>query len=249
MSARYALAMRPARIARPFRPAGIKDFTYTYQPFNMTICHGVGGGINFYNEGGVPVGPSVIGSGSNAFSFNFSLSGMQTLINGGGAASNGGGVNNINVNEYTNLFDSYRLIGIEIKMIYSGNDVTANQTTNSLPTIMMVNDYDDSNNTSVASLLQYDSLKTFQMGSGNNNSWTWRMRPKLQASIQTTGGAVLSMTPSRGAWIDTLSPDAQYFGVKGYVDLQTVLTGGTSPTPMGFITFYVKAKVQFKNTK
>jgi len=156
-------------------------------------------------------------------------------------------VNNMNSADYTNLFDSYRIIGIDIKMIYSGNDVTASQTVNSLPTMMMVNDYDDSQNTTTASLLQYDSLKTFQMGSGNNNSWTWRMRPKLQASIQTTGGAVLSMTPARGAWIDTLTPDAQYFGVKGLVDLQTVLSG--TFTPMGFVTFYVKAKVQFKNTK
>lgn len=213
----------------------------------MTIAHGTGGGINFYNEGGVPAAPVVIGTGSNAFSFNFSLSGMQTLINGGGGASNGGGVNNINVNEYTNLFDSYRLIGIEIKMVYSGNSVTTNQVTNSLPLIMMVNDYDDSNNTNVASLLQYDSLKTFQMGSSVNNTAIWRMRPKLQSSVQTTTGSVLSLTPQKGAWIDTLTPDAQYFGVKGFVDLQTVLAG--TFTPMGFITFYVKAKVQFKNTK
>lgn len=235
----YALS----RFARRFRPYDVKDFTFTYQPFNMTITHGTGGGINFYNQGGVPSAPTTV-AGGNAFSFNFSLSGMQTLINGGGGASNGGGVNNINYTEYTALFDSYRIIGIEIKMVYNADSQSQTMTTG-FPNLMMVNDFDDSNNTTTAALLQYDSLKITQMGTGRPFK-TWNVRPRLQATVQTTAGSVLALTPPADGWLDSAAYDAQYFGVKGLVDTQ--VTGGAL-TNIGYITFYVKAKVQFKNTR
>lgn len=222
----------------------VKDFTFTYQPFNMTITHGTGGGINFYGQGVVPAAPVTV-AGGNAFSMNFSLSGMQTLINGGGGAANGGGSVNSNYTEYTSLFDSYRIIGIEIKMVYNADSQTQTMTTG-LPNIMMVNDFDDSQNTSVASLLQYDSLKITQMGTGRPFK-TWNVKPKLQATVQSTGGSVLALTPPAGGWLDTAAYDSQYFGVKGYVDTQVIASG--SLINIGFITFYVKCKVQFKNSR
>jgi len=248
-SSRSMVAMRPSRALRQFRPNGIKDFVFTYQPFNLVIAHGTNGGINFYNQGAVnPSAPAFArASAGLSFSFNYSLSGMATLINGSTAGcQNAGGAGAPNSAEYTALFDSYRIAGIEMKMVYSGNSVTANQINNALPNIMMANDYDDSNLTQTAALSQYDSMRVMQFGSAQSH--TWKVRPRLQASVETTGGSILALTPPRGAWLDTAAPDVKYFGVKGIADIQTDLSTGTL-TPMGFITFYVKAKLQFKNTR
>lgn len=250
-SSRAMVYNRPTRAIRIFRPSGIKDFVFTYQPFNLVMAHGTGGGINFYGQGAVnPAGtPFVPAAGGPAFSFNFSLDGMATLCNGtAGGVQNGGGSVAPNSAEYSALFDSYRIVGIEMKMVYSGNSVTANQINNALPTLLMVNDYDDSNNTQTAQLSQYDSMRVIQFGSGTSR--TWKVRPRLQASVETSGGSILALTPPKGAWLDTAAPSVKYFGVKGMVDLQTPLgTGNGTLTPFGYITFYVKAKLQFKNTR
>ena len=239
------VARRPYRIPRSLRPSAVKDFSFTYQPFNLALMHGIAGGINFYSDGSIPVptAPVGIGFGGTNFSFNFSLSQMQTLINGTGAATNGGFTPNVNVSEYTNLFDSYRLCKVEIQMVYNASDQTQTMTTG-MPNIMLVNDYDDSQNTGIASLCQYSSFKLLQMQAGRRK--TWKMTPRLQSAVETTSGSVLSMTPARGAWIDTLTPNAQYFGVKGAWDCQNFI-GAT--TNVGYVTFYVKVFVQFKNTK
>lgn len=234
------------RIARPFRPSGIKDFSFMYQPFNMTIQHGTGGGINFYADQSLPgvVAPFDAANGAY-FAFAFSLNSIITLINGNtaGNPANSGTSPNVDVLQYVNLFDSYRIRSIELRMVYNASDQTQTMTTG-LPNILMVNDYDDRGRTAQPSLLQYDSLRILQMQGGKQQ--IWRVKPKLQTAVETLGGTTVAMTPPAGAWIDTLSPDAMYYGVKGMVDLQN-LTGTLTST--GYITFYVKCNVQFKNTK
>lgn len=235
----------PRRIPRQFRANGIKDFVFTYQPFNMTMTHGAGSGLNFYAQGVVPSPPATAAAGARDFQMNFSLDRIETLIAGGGGAANGGFSPNLNVAEYTALFDCYRIKKIEIQMLYNSNDQVQSITTG-LPNIMLAKDYDDSNSTSSATLCQYDNFKVWQMGSAPQNSRTMTIYPKLQSAIETGGGAVLAMHPAKGAWIDTLAPTAKYFGLKGFADIQ--VTGGAL-TNIGFITFYVKCYVQFKNTK
>lgn len=231
------------RVPRPFRAAGIKDFTFTYEPFNMTITHGTGGGINFYNRASVPSAPTTVPGGNN-FQFNFSLQSMELNINGstGGALANAG---NLNFADYTALFDSYRIRKVQLQMVYNADSQSQTMTTG-LPNLMMVNDYDDSQATTVASLLQYDSWKLVQMGSGANNSKYWTVVPRTQVAVETTAGSVTSISGGSKNWIDCATPNAKYFGVKGLVDTQ--VTGGALSN-VGFVTFYVKVFVQFKNTR
>ena len=242
-SSRYGGGARPVRVPRSLRPNSVKDFTFTYQPFNLTITHGTGGGINFYNQGSV-INPPVTVAGGNAFQFNFSLSQMQTLINGGGAGTIAF-AQNLNVGEYTALFDSYRIRKVQLQMVYNADSQSQTMVTG-LPNIMMVNDYDDSNNTGPTSLVQYPSFKLIQMGSGVDNCKYWTMVPKTQMSVETTTGAVASISGKKYDWIDCATPNAQYFGVKGFVDTQV---SGGALSNVGFVTFYVKVWVQFKNSR
>lgn len=240
------VARRRPRIPRALRAAGIKTFTFTYQPFNMTIQHGVGGGLNFYADGQMPsvVAPAAgaTGFGNTNWGLNFTLQQVNCFVNGTtGATNNAAGFNNFQ--EYVNLFDSYRIRNVEIKMVYNASDQTQTMLTG-LPNMLMVNDYDDSGNTAIPSLMQYDSMRMFQLQAGRSK--TWKMVPRLQAQVETTTGSILAMTPARGAWLDTLSPNAVYYGVKGAVDLQH-FAGALTNT--GYVTFYVKAYAEFKNTK
>lgn len=239
--ARVAVAVR--RVPRSLRPNSVKDFSFTYQPFNLTITHGAGGGINFYNQGSVPTAPVTV-AGGNTFQFNFSLSQMETLINGGGAGAIAF-AQHLNYTEYTALFDAYRIRKVQLQMVYNADSQSQTMVTG-LPNIMMANDYDDSLATTTASLTQYPSFKLIQMGSGADNCKYWTVKPKTQISVETTTGAVTSISGKEFDWIDCATPNAKYFGVKGIVDTQ--VTGGALAN-VGYITFYVKVWVQFKNTR
>lgn len=238
-----AFAMVPRRVPRPLRPASIKDFTFTYDPFNMAIGQGSAGGLNMYADAGVPAVPTYPGNFKD-FQFNFSLASMQTLIGGGG----GGSIaltNNASVTDYQSLFDSYRINKVQIQMVYNSN-TQAQIIGQGLPNIMLVNDYDDSASAGIATLSQYDSFKVIQMGSGNKSSHFWTLVPKTQTSVLTTSGSSMSLMTRGNPWMDTAVPTVQYYGIKGYVDSQQNIVG---PVAIGYVTFYVKVWCQMKNSR
>lgn len=238
-----AFAMVPRRAPRFLRPAAVKDFAFTYVPFNMAIGQGTGGGINFYTEGAVPNTPTYPGNAKD-FQFNFSLSSMQTLIAGGGGGALAAALND-SVTDYQSLFDSWRINKIRIQMVYNANS-QSQQMGQGLPNICLVNDYDDSNSTSMSSLTQYDSFKVIQMGSAGKSSQFWTMKPRTQSTVLTVSGSSLSLMNGGNPWLDTAVPTCQYFGVKGYVDSQQAAAG---PIHVGYVTFYVKVWCQMRNTR
>jgi len=227
------------RVPRYLRTKGPKAFTMTCQPFAMALGAGTGAtqGINFYGLGAVPTTPTFINN--PRFSFGFTLGAVNNYINGAfiGSAAN------VNYAEYTQLFDSYRIRKVEITMYYNSNSSSLNNTP-SLPVISMANDYDDVGSTALESLMQYESYRQVQFGNNSSNGRVVHsLRPQIQASVETTGGSALAML-TKNAWIDCNNTGVLHCGLKGNFDNMNI--GSAS---VGFITFYVKYWVEFKNAR
>lgn len=230
---------RRLRIPTYLRVTGIKAFQMTATPFCLVLGQGTGAsqGINFYSLNGVP--STITYSNTSIWGLAFTLGGVLTYINGvqvGTAAIP-------NIAEYTALFDSYRIRKVEISMYYNSNSSSLGPQT-SMPTISMVNDYDDANSTSLSSLQQYDSYRVIQFGNNSNNGLVkHQLYPKVETVVNTSSGTQLSLQMSR-PWIDCATSNAIYYGVKGNYDNFNVASAS-----IGFISFYVKYYVEFKNSR
>lgn len=228
---------------------GVKDFVITTTPFNLALIEGTAAtsGVQWYGDGQVPNAPAS-GTGSNIFSLAFMLTGTQAYVNG----ALQGTFQNANYTEYSALFDSFRIKEVEITMVYNSNQSGISTNTSSLPTLWLANDYDDMNATSLASLQQYPSGKPLQFGNSsgsNNGKQVWRLRPKTQIYALSAAGTTVAMSGQSSAWYDTntsTSSSLEWFGLKGFHDNQQ---STSTATPVGFVTFYVKYFMQFKDTR
>ena len=232
-----------ARLNRALRATGSKLFTITCEPFNLGLVSGLAATSGTQWLGNAQVPNTVTGGGVNSqnWALAFSLNGVYLSTNGANV-----GLSPLNnVSEYTALFDSYRIKRVRIEMYYNSNSVGLGAST-SLPLICMANDYDDTSATLLPSLQQYDSFKAIQFGNNPSNGCVrWNLKPKIQTVVQTTTGAVVGIS-QKDTWIDCATPGAEYFGVKGYYDNQN--SSGTG-VQLGYITFFVKYDVEFKNPK
>lgn len=228
---------------------GIKDFVITTTPFNLALIEGTAAtsGVQWYGDGQVPNAPAS-GTGSSIFSLAFMLTGTQAYVNG----ALQGTFQNANYTEYSALFDSFRIKEVEITMVYCGNQSGISTNTSSLPVLWLANDYDDMNATSLASLQQYPSGKPLQFGNSSgsvNGKQVWRLRPKTQLYALSAAGTTVAMTGTNNAWYDTntsTSSSLEWFGLKGFFDNQQ---STAVATPVGFVTFYVKYFMEFKDTR
>lgn len=230
----------PSRVPGYLRVKGTKAFQMTVAPFALALGQGTAGtqGIAFYPIAGVPSAPAYINT--QRFGLSFQLGGVIPTLNG----VVGSGFSLTNYNEYTLLFDSYRIRKVEVTMFYNSNSSTLGPGT-SLPVISMANDYDDQSATDLSSLQQYDSYRCVQFGNNSTGKIKHSLMPKVQSSIQTSGGGTgYGFTPSGNPWIDCNNSTVNYFGIKGNYDNMNINTGS-----VGFITFYVKYFVEFKNTR
>lgn len=229
-----------SRVPSYLRVKGTKAFQMTCQPFALAIGQGTAGtqGINFYPLNGVPT--TVTYTNSPIWSLSFTLGGCRTYING---------INTYtapmsNYAEYTNLFDSYRIRKVEITMVYNSNSSALGPGT-SLPVMSMANDYDDVASTALPSLQQYDSYRLVQFGNNfNNGQVKHRVSPKIGTVVEDTAGSAIAGTGSNKTWIDCNNTTVTYCGVKGHYDNMNI-----SSVSVGFITFYVKYFVEFKNSR
>lgn len=238
VSSRRAVVTRRG-VPRYLRTKGPKAFTMTCQPFVLAFGQGTAAtqGVNFYGINSVPSAPTYVNS--SRWSLGFTLGGCQNYINGGFVGS----AALTNSAEYTLLFDSYRIRKVEISMFYNSNSSTLGPGT-SLPVISMANDYDDVGSTGLESLQQYESYRVVQFGNNSRNGLVkHQLKPKVQAVVETTGGTGIAMNPSN-PWLDCNNTTVLYCGVKGNYDNMNI-----GSQNVGFITFYVKYFVEFKNTR
>lgn len=222
------------------RVKGTKAFQITAQPFALAFGQGTAGtqGLNFYSLDSVANPPTYIAS--TRFGLSFNLTGVNCYING----TNVLGAPLNNYTEYTALFDAYRLRKVEITMFYNSNSSNLGPGT-SLPVISIANDYDDTATTALSSLLQYDSYRCIQFGNNGTGKIKHSLKPKFQTSVERTGGVDIGAVLQAGnPWIDCGVTTAQYCGLKGNYDNMNIASAS-----VGFITFYVKYFVEFKNSR
>jgi len=222
------------------RVKGSKAFQITAQPFALAFGQGTAGtqGLSWYAIDSVPVAPTY--TATTRWGLSFNLTGVNCYLNGTNVL--GAPLNNFT--EYTALFDAYRIRKVEIQMFYNSNSSSLGPGT-SLPMISIANDYDDTATTSLASLQQYDSYRCIQFGNNSTGMVKHSLRPKFQTTVERTGGVDIgAVLQSGNPWIDCGVTTAQYCGLKGNYDNMNI-----SSASVGFITFYVKYYVEFKNSR
>jgi hypothetical protein len=119
--------------------------------------------------------------------------------------------------EFKSLFDSFRIDGVTLKMVYSNNSSTSASNTTSLPTFYMCEDHDDANvPASNTELLQRSGLTIHQFGDTgkDGNEFLFHLKPRVAiAAYQPTAFSSYT-TPSQAVWVNCGYPGTEHFGFK-----------------------------------
>lgn len=169
--------------------------------------------------------------------FTFSLKQLNVLL---------GGVSTLSVampsyTELQSLFAEWRLNQVKMRMFFSNNNSSINSPATSLPIFNIVFDPTNSSACPLTQALQYDNLKTLQLGNAAQAppEMVFRPRPSLLAYDGVTSGY---MTDKSG-WISTQYPDVPHYCVKVVYDSTTA--PGTS-TLIGSVNFYFEFDFSMK---
>jgi len=115
--------------------------------------------------------------------------------------------------EFTNLFDQYRIHMIRMRFRPRFNFAAVVSTTDIMPRLYTVIDYNDANPiTGVAQLRQYQTLKETNFDADHVRCF----KPKV--AVAAYSAAFTSYMSVTGGWIDTGSPAVQHYGLKGLVE-------------------------------
>lgn len=117
-----------------------------------------------------------------------------------------------NFNEFTSLYDQYKLTAIKYQILPRGNsaDVGTSATQGNQGRIFSVIDYDDSNApASFNDMTQYQNLKS----TPNTMTHTRYFKPKFIMDV-LSGGVGLTANAPRSGWIDCTQADVKHRGIK-----------------------------------
>ena len=121
---------------------------------------------------------------------------------------------------WTGSFDSYRIVRIYVEFVPFGIVASANATLGQLTTAI---DYDDANTTLNDTLLQNDTSMVVQTGT----YFERRLRPRTAKAMYS--GTFTSYGQDDESWIDTDSPNVQYYGVKYSQSISSSANTGYRP--------------------
>jgi hypothetical protein len=176
------------------------------------------------------------GSGSFDMEINFSLNSTYFYVGGVLAAT----AANPGASEFVALYDMYKLESVEVAFMYGANTVTSGGiAVAQLPILNVVFDPTDSSVISLSSILQYQNLRTVQLGNQRTeDGYVVRCTPT--PLINTLAGQ--TVVPTSPQWLTTDQPTLSHFGLKCYYDN----AGSTLATVVGTLTMYVKYNWSFK---
>lgn len=188
-----------------------------------------------YNSGGWGSSP---GYGPD-MEFTFSLKQLSMYLSG---------VSTFNAqvpsySEFTNLFKEWKLEKVRMKMFFTNNNSSVNSPSTALPLLNVVFDPTNSSATSLSSALQYDNLKTFQLGNGADSPPVLEFRP--QPHTLAYDGVTSGYITDKSGWVSCLYPDVPHYCVKVIYDGTT--SPGTS-TLIGSVNFYFELHFSMKGT-
>lgn len=144
--------------------------------------------------------------------------------------------------DFTNLFDQYKINSIRFELYYAVNE---NQlpSSNALPMVHIANDYNDTNNYTLADIQQYPNMYTFQLG--KEKPIVWYLKPRVRLDVLTNTGVTSSSAFNTTGWIDTSSPSIQQLGTKIYCNTM----GRTANTDIGNVVLMATFDMEFKNPR
>lgn len=136
------------------------------------------------------------------------------------------------VGEYSTLFDSYRIRGIEVEVNYSFNTGWNSDNASStlaMPSVMWVEDNDDAVAPSTLSILQqYQSAKTYTFR-GDNRPLRFTIRPHAATQVYRPGVVNAYSQMAADTWLDFTYPDVPHYGLKMFFS-----NVGVNPTNANF---------------
>jgi len=152
--------------------------------------------------------------------------------------------------DFTGLFDQYRISRVRIRVYFSQTQSLATlQTSTTTPnnnTALMcyqVVDYDDAATTSLANLIQYENCES-KLCLGKVTDIV--IKPRI--AVAAYSGTFTSYANVKNQWLDSASPNVQYYGFKLGIDL-TPLNYPITAVTIGTIYFILDYEIQCRNPR
>lgn len=189
----------------------------------------------------IPITPAT-GWNGTAFDLQIAFSLTATLFYIAGTlystASNPGAT------DFVTLFDEYRLASVEVSMMYGANSVVpGTAATPQLPIMNIVFDPTDVSTISLSSILQYQNLRTVQLGNQRTDAgYVVKCSPR---PLISAGSLATAMSPNVAPWLNKDVTNVAMFGLKIFYDN----AGSTFVAVTGTVTFYVKYNWEMRNSQ
>jgi hypothetical protein len=147
-----------------------------------------------------------------------------------------------NSTEFTNLFDEYRIVKVELTFRWDHAPATVGAALNlGVPPFYTVVDYDDASTPAVITdLFQYESCKMWDLSKGPA---VVVVHPKI--STAAYGAGVFTSYTNTRSWVDNASPSVDHYGAK--YGFQTSLWGAGGPTYYGYLTTVEKVFLECRD--
>lgn len=134
--------------------------------------------------------------------------------------------------DLTDIADRYKIMNVDIKFQYNTDSVTGVPTSgqlqpNMVPSVVWIQDYDDSNVLTAAQLNAKMGVRRKALNNGSFHSI--RVRPRIAANV-FQGALTAYSVPGKPQWINSSFPTVPHYGIKGYIENMYLggLTGGAS---------------------
>jgi hypothetical protein len=136
-------------------------------------------------------------------------------------------------NEFTNLFDKYRITSIDLTFTYWREGTPPGSTDQLWPAMYLFMDDDDAAiPTTKTSVLERMSVQRVSFAP-TRQTISVKIRPRW---IQSRAGTSTNIAPVN-SWIDMSTPGVQHYGVKAWVDFYNNSSGGVQIGANGVMHF------------
>lgn len=150
----------------------------------------------------------------------------------------------VNFNEFRDLYDNYRILGVRVYFDYSPDvhpiGSGSNNSPSLYPKLWVLRDYDDTTTPTLDIIAQSNKSICLRFGS-NSTTRSIFIRPAIRNEVFRTS-ATSSYTNSWGEWLDCTNSDVPHYGLK-------MISQGIPNLNLGAITIRCKYYLQFKNVR
>jgi hypothetical protein len=156
--------------------------------------------------------------------------------------------------ELTTLFDQWRIDRVDMQAIYSATNhqqTISTSSTQVMPIIRVVTDYDDADVSSATNLLEYPQSRTIQLGNMQARGIKHTVfRPAITMSGESLAAPTNAAVTKRGQWIDCGQPAIVHAGIKvAYADFGSGSPDYSPDLLVGVVKFQFKVYYSLRNPR